>query len=89
MGAIKRESQGCAAVKRMRVHPDHQRRGFGQQVLDALQDRARDLGYTRLVLDTTVQQVAAQRLYEKCGFVRTGQGMLGSFRVIFYEKLLV
>ena len=88
IGAIKRESQGCAAVKRMRVHPNHQRHGFGQQILDALQDRARDLGYTKLVLDTTVQQIAAQRLYEKNGFVRMGRGMFGRFPVIFYEKLL-
>lgn len=72
----------------MRVHPDYQNRGFGQQLLDALQNRARNLGYTKLVLDTTVQQVAAQRFYEKSGFVRRGAGMIGSFSVIYYEKLL-
>jgi RimJ/RimL family protein N-acetyltransferase len=89
MGAIRRKDDGCAEVRRMRVHPAHQRRGFGQRIIDALQQRARNLGYARLVLDTTVQQVAAQRFYEKNGFVRTGRGRFGRFRVIFYEKLLV
>src|SRR5689334_7308306 len=36
MGAIRRITADTAEVKRMRVHPDCQRRGFGQQILAAL-----------------------------------------------------
>ncbi|MPZ16157.1 MAG: HAD-IA family hydrolase [Chloroflexi bacterium] len=86
MGAIRRTSAEGAELKRMRVHPDSQRRGFGQHMLDALQRRAIQLGYARLSLDTTVQQVAAQQLYLKNGFTETGRGRIDRFEVIFYEK---
>lgn len=61
MGAIRKKTDDCAELKRMRVHPEHQRLGYGQQMLDALEQRARTFGYRRLCLDTTVQQVAARR----------------------------
>jgi N-acetylglutamate synthase-like GNAT family acetyltransferase len=88
MGAITRKTHECAEVKRIRVHPDHQRRGFGQQILHALQQRAVELGYSRLFLDTTVEQVAAQQLYLKSGFQQVGRGQIGRFEVIFFEKVL-
>ena len=36
MGALKRTGERSAEVKRMRVHPDAQGRGYGRQVLVAL-----------------------------------------------------
>ncbi len=87
MGAIRRQTTDCAEVKRMRVAPRFQRRGFGQQILDLLQQRAVELGYSRLCLDTTVQQVAAQRLYQKNGFTEVGR-RVGPFESILYEKAL-
>ncbi len=62
MGALKYTSAKRAEVKRMRVHPDFQRHGFGRAILRRLESRAADLGYTALHLDTTVQQVPAQQL---------------------------
>src|SRR6266568_4704196 len=63
MGALKRISEDKAEVKRMRVHPDYQRRGFGQEILSVLEARAKELGYRTLTLDTAVVQTAAQQLY--------------------------
>ena len=40
MGALERLSDHHAEIKRMRVHPDCQRQGFGQAVLEALEGRA-------------------------------------------------
>ncbi len=71
MGALLGESEDVAWIKRMRVHPDFQRRGFGRCVLRALIDRARVDGYATLKLDTTTLQTAAHRLYESEGFVQT------------------
>lgn len=59
----------AAELKRMRVAPDHQRRGFGQRIYDELEIRAREAGFRELVLDTTPTQTAAQRFYEANGFV--------------------
>jgi GNAT superfamily N-acetyltransferase len=86
MGAIKRVSPDAAEVKRMRVRPGLQGRGYGQAMLDALHCRAADLGYTSLHLDTTVQQRAARSLYLKNGYREVGRGSLGPFECVFYER---
>jgi ribosomal protein S18 acetylase RimI-like enzyme len=86
MGALKRISDEKAEVKRMRVHPDYQRRGFGQIILDALEARAIELGYRTLALDTAVVQTAAQQLYLKNGFHETGRTVLAGFDAILFEK---
>ena len=72
----------------MRVLPDFQRRGFGQAILQALEVRAADPECTTLHLDTTVQQVAAQTLYLKSGYIEVGRARSGMFDIILYEKRL-
>jgi GNAT superfamily N-acetyltransferase len=86
MGAIKRVSPDVADVKRMRVRPGLQGRGYGQAMLDALHSSAADLGYTTLHLDTTVQQRAARELYLKNGYREVGRGSVGPFDCIYYER---
>src|ERR1017187_6700302 len=67
MGAFRRTAPNCAEVKRMRVHADFQRHGFGQAIYTALEKRARELGYSLLHLDPAVVLVAAQHFYAKNG----------------------
>jgi GNAT superfamily N-acetyltransferase len=86
MGAIKRVSPSSAGVKRMRVRPYLQGRGYGQAMLDALHRSAADLGYSTLHLDTTVQQRAARGLYLKNGYREVGRGSEGPFDCIYYER---
>lgn len=75
-----------AEVKRMRVHPDHQRRGFGQAVLQQLEERARELGYQSVFLETTAQQEAAQHFYTKNGYDEIERKAWHQFMVILYKK---
>src|SRR5207248_151977 len=89
MGALKRTSPERAEIKRMRVHPDYQGRGYGQLILEELEARARSLGYQSLHLDTSVLQIPAQKLYEKNGFREVGRDIYGQIEVILYEKQLV
>jgi GNAT superfamily N-acetyltransferase len=86
MGALRKKSETTAEIKRMRVHPDFQRKGFGQLILDKLEEKARQLGYRELCLDTTTKQIAAQKLYEKNGYYQTGNTSYGGLDIIFYEK---
>ena len=86
MGAIKRVSPDVAEVRRMRVRPGLQGRGYGQAMLDALHRRAARLGYTALLLDTTVQQRVARRLCLKNGYREVGRGSIGPFECVFYER---
>src|SRR5437763_7959366 len=88
MGALKRTSRQRAEIKRMRVHPEYQGRGYGQLILDELEARARALGYQTLHLDTSILQIAAQRLYDKNGFREVGRDTYQQLEVILYEKQL-
>jgi GNAT superfamily N-acetyltransferase len=88
MGALRHVTGAAAEIKRMRVHPRFQRRGFGRAVLARLEERAREIGYSRLRLDTTIMQTAAQALYAREGYSKVGRGQLAGVAVIYYEKRL-
>lgn len=64
MGALRLDGDGVATLKRMRVHPDHQRRGYGRELLRLLEADARSKGVARVVLDTLPIQGQALALYE-------------------------
>ena len=59
-----------ARLRMVGVDPATRGRGVGQALLDAAIEDARDNGRTRMVLNTTNAMVAAQRLYERNGFIR-------------------
>lgn len=88
IGGLRRSEDGRGQITRMRVHPRFQRRGFGDLVLNRLEDRARELGYEMLHLDTTVHQAGAQAFYRGHGYEETGRTKLGPFEVILLEKRL-
>jgi putative acetyltransferase len=73
-GALKRLDSGHGEIKSMRTADAALGRGVGQAILDQLVSTARLVGITRLSLETgsTDQFAAANRLYEKNGFERTG-----------------
>ena len=89
MGAFKKTDAERAEIKRMRVHPDFQDRGFGQLILLALEARARAMDYAVLHLDTSTVQVAAQKLYRKHGFRETGETKVsrGSTDILFEKRI--
>lgn len=64
--------------------------GIARQVLDALEAEARQLGVTRILLETGTRQPEAIALYEKAGFTATGP--YGEYRpsplTMFMEKVL-
>ena len=88
MGALLRHSDDRAEIRRMRVHPDFQRRGLGRQMLSALEQRAAQLGFRTLTLDTTVQQVPAIRMYTRSGYSEVGRRRSASFEAVEFEKEL-
>ena len=89
MGALKRISKRVGEIKRMRVIPELQGQGIGRTMLERLEERARQLGFTTLQLDTTIKQVVAQKLYERTGYVEIRRGIEGwPLETIFYKKEL-
>ena len=73
-GALKWLDEGHGEIKSMRTANTALGRGVGQAMLDHLLQIARAAGMTRISLETgsTEQFAAANRLYEKNGFERTG-----------------
>jgi GNAT superfamily N-acetyltransferase len=68
-GGLKRLSEGVCELKRMYVVPAWRGRGVARQLLYALEDRARALGYATARLDTGPRQEGARGLYESEGYV--------------------
>ncbi len=60
-----------ADLMKMLVHRDARRGGLGAALLAAAEETARAEGKTLLVLDTASPD--AERLYERCGWVRCGR----------------
>jgi len=60
-----------AEIAKMIVHTQARRRGIARQLLEALQEQARALGRTTLVLDTR-QGDSAEHLYQSVGFQISG-----------------
>ena len=57
-----------AELKRMYVRASHRRNGLGARLLTAAEERARELGYRRLVLETGLAQPEAMALYARAGY---------------------
>jgi putative acetyltransferase len=68
---------GVGELKRMYVAPEVRGHGIGRALLARLEEEARALGLTRLVLETGTRQVEALALYQEAGF--TGIPAYGAY----------
>lgn len=88
MGAVRLSEDGSATLKRMRVHPSHQGRGFGRELLRRLEAAAREKRVTRITLDTLPVQGRAIALYESSGYMETHRAVRDGIELVFLEKRL-
>jgi GNAT superfamily N-acetyltransferase len=72
IGAPAPSNPGAAALFGMWVAPGARRLGVGQALVEAVQAWAIDAGYPRLGLGVTTTNAPAIALYERAGFVPTG-----------------
>ena len=89
-GAIKEYDANTMEVKRMYVSPELRGEGIAVKIILALESWAKELSYTKCVLETGKRQPEAIRLYEKCGYTRIpnyGQ-YIGVENSVCFEKKL-
>lgn len=63
MGAFRNVSAHDAEIERMRVLHEYQGQGIGKMILTKLEESSRKKGYSRLILETSDKQIAANKLY--------------------------
>ena len=95
MVGLQKISDDEGHIRRMRTHPEHRRKGYAQQILVELENRAKKKRFKELRLRTSTQQKMAQKLYEKSGYeiMKTeksfyAEGGGNTFEVVWYRKHL-
>jgi GNAT superfamily N-acetyltransferase len=66
-GALKELSPDDALLTRLFIASSHRGSGLAARLFDALFERARELGYTTIVLDVNRESARAIRFYQKQG----------------------
>ena len=87
-GGLRRLDEGTAEIKRMFVRPEARSRGVARALLEALEDAARELGYTRVRLDTGPKQQHGLALYRSAGYVDVPPYNDNPFACFWGEKVL-
>ena len=88
-GAVKRLGRGVAEIKRMWVAPASRGLGIAQRLLEALEARARQLGCSRVCLDTNHSLTEARALYARNGYREIADYNGNPFADHWFEKRLV
>ena len=87
-GGLKRLDEEAAEIKRMYVVPELRGRGIARELLVALEDAARALGYAIVRLDTGAKQPWAEKMYRDAGYREIGNFNANPFASFFGEKRL-
>lgn len=90
-GAIKPLDENTMEVKRMYVIPETRGKGIASKILLELENWAKDLNYTRCILETGYKQPEAIALYKRSGYrliPNYGQ-YIGIDNSVCFEKQLI
>lgn len=83
--ALRRLDDDCAELKRFYLLEAWRGRGLGKRLLETAITHARDQGFARVRLDTTLKSEEAIRLFEATGFTRIERYNDDRFAGLFFE----
>lgn len=69
VGRLEKNSQFSGQIRYMAVHPDKQGQGIGKKLINALENRAQQLGIVELILNAREQAVD---FYQSLGYTKQG-----------------
>jgi ribosomal protein S18 acetylase RimI-like enzyme len=84
-----KQFESTCELKRMYVSSDFRQLGLGQNLLDIAIDFAKNIGYSRMVLDSSKMLFSARALYLKNGFVDIPRYNDNYRADVFMEKKLL
>ncbi|MEO5717407.1 MAG: GNAT family N-acetyltransferase [Chthoniobacterales bacterium] len=88
MGGFKQKSPTTAELKRIRIEPELQGKGYGTQLLQELERRAAERGFSTLWLETARARSRTLAFYDRHGYKQVGDGSYGAVEVVAYSKQL-
>lgn len=89
-GTFKKFDEETVEIKRMYTNPDFRKKGLATTIVKELEIWAKELNYTKAVLESSLEQNEALSVYEKSGYTRIpnyGQ-YIGIDKSVCYEKVL-
>lgn len=87
-GAFKKFDDTTVEIKRMYTNPEFRKRGLATAIVKELETWAKEMGYEKAVLESSLEQNEALSIYEKSGYHRIpnyGQ-YIGIDASVCYEK---
>jgi ribosomal protein S18 acetylase RimI-like enzyme len=69
MIGVQHHDQGVGQIRRLRVCPDHQRRGIGKSLLETAIKFCEENQYLKVTLDTFSERAYVIEMFKKIGFV--------------------
>jgi DNA-binding MarR family transcriptional regulator len=87
-GAVQRVDETTCEIKRMWVRPEWRGVGLGRRLLEHLEQRCRDLGGARVLLDTNSVLTEAISMYQRAGFRSTERYNDNPYALRWFEKHL-
>lgn len=60
--------EDCAELQKLYLDDANKGKGYGYILIDMIEEKARELGYKKMYLETHTNLSAAIHIYEKCGY---------------------
>lgn len=88
--ALKKWANTCCEMKRLYVIPEFRNEKVGEQLVLKLLDKAKELGYVSMKLDTLERLIPAVKLYRRLGFVEIAPYNVNpEADILYFEKQLI